>query len=411
MTPPRVKFPPTSLPRTPAGSNHEIMGVVSASTEIEDAVESIRLVDHHVHGALKTTLTREQFEEVMTESNRARRPGTTNFDTQLGLAIRRWCAPLLDLDALVDPETYLQRRAELGADEVNRRLLRAAHLDTVLVDTGFAAENLLDVDQMREFAGAKSFEVVRLEEVAEDLVRSGTTAEGFGDAFRSALQQRLSSGAVATKSIVAYRYGLDVPHERPLEGDVALAMGQWLGDVEASKTVRIVDPVLLSFLLWSGIDAQLPLQIHTGYGDSDLDIIRSNPAYLTDFVRAAEPFGTAVVLLHCYPYQREAAYLAQMFPNVYFDIGEAISHSGVQSRQLIAESFEIAPFYKQLYSSDGWGLAEFHFLGARLWRNGVSEILSRWVEAGQCSQADATQIATKVGRQNATDLYRLDSSS
>ena len=93
------------------------------------------------------------------------------------------------------------------------------------------------------------------------------------------------------------------------------------------------------------------------------------------------------------------------------DIGEAISHSGVQSRQLIAESFEIAPFYKQLYSSDGWGLAEFHFLGARLWRNGVSEILSRWVEAGHCSQADATQIATKVGRQNAIDLYRLDSSS
>src|ERR1039458_4800793 len=104
----------------------------------------------------------------MTESNRARRPGTTNFDTQLGLAIRRWCAPLLDLDAFVDPETYLQRRAELGADEVNRRLLRDAHLDTDLVATGYAAENLLDVDQMREFAGAKSFEVVRLEEVAED---------------------------------------------------------------------------------------------------------------------------------------------------------------------------------------------------------------------------------------------------
>jgi predicted TIM-barrel fold metal-dependent hydrolase len=386
------------------------MSVVSTNTEVQEAVESILLVDHHVHGALKATLTREQFEEAMTESDRARRPGTTNFDTQLGLAIRRWCAPLLDLDAFSDPETYLQRRDALGADEVNRRLLRAAHLDTVLVDTGFAAKNLLDVDEMREVSGAHSYEVVRLEEVAEDLVRSGTTAEGFGDAFRSALQQRLSSGAVATKSIAAYRYGLDVPHERPPESDVALAMGRWLAEIEKSKTVRIDDPVLLSFLLWSGIDAKLPLQIHTGYGDTDLDIIRSNPAHLTDFLRAAEPLGTAVVLLHCYPYQREAGYLAQMFPNVYFDIGEGISHSGVQSRQLIAESFEIAPFYKQLYSSDAWGLAEFHLLGARLWRNGVSELLSRWVDDGQCSQADATQIATKVGRQNAIDLYRLDSS-
>jgi predicted TIM-barrel fold metal-dependent hydrolase len=384
---------------------------VTTNLDVREAVEALRLVDHHVHGALKSTLSREVFEQVMTESDRPRRPGTTNFDSQLGLAIRRWCAPLLDLDVFVDPETYLQRRTALGADEVNRRLLAAANLDTVLVDTGFAAEELLDVDEMREFCGARSFEVVRLEAVAEDVVRAGTTAEGFADEFRAALQRRLSKGAVATKSIAAYRYGLDVPHERPSAQDVEIAMVNWLSNVESSKTVRVDDPVLLSFLLWSGVDAKLPVQIHTGYGDSDLDIIRSNPAYLTDFLRAVEPFGTAVVLLHCYPYQREAAYLAQMFPNVYFDVGEGINYTGVQSRQLIAESFEIAPFYKQLYSSDGWGLAEFHYLGARLWRNGVIALLSSWVDEGHCSPSDAIDVAAKVGRANAVDLYRLNAAA
>ncbi len=384
------------------------MSGVKSNPEIQEVVDSITLVDHHVHGALKTTLSRVQFEEVMTESDRARRPGTTNFDTQLGLAIRRWCAPLLDLDVFVEAETYLARRTELGADDVNRRLLRAAQLDTILVDTGFAAEDLLDVDEMRVYSGAKSYEVVRLEEVAEDVVRAGTTAEGFAEAFKMALHDRLSRGAVATKSIAAYRFGLNVPHERPLARDVSLAMGRWLAHVQESGTIRIDDPVLLSFLLWSGVDEQLPVQIHTGYGDSDLDLLRSNPVHLTDFLRMVEPLGTAVVLLHCYPYHREAAYLAQMFPNVYFDIGEGISHSGVQSRQLIAESFEIAPFYKQLYSSDGWGLAEFHFLGSRLWRNGVTDVLSGWVDQGDCNLVDAVRVLSMVGRANAIQLYNLD---
>ncbi|MGC8480463.1 MAG: amidohydrolase family protein [Acidimicrobiales bacterium] len=377
---------------------------------IAEAIESLDLVDHHVHGALKIELDRASFEDVMTESDRAHRPGTSNFDSQVGFAIRRWCAPLLDLDVFADSSAYIERRLALGADEVNRRLLRAAHVGALLVDTGFAAGDLLDLDQMSEASGAPSYEVVRLESVAEDIARNGVSAKDFADTFRATLKERLSSGAVATKSIAAYRYGLNFDPERPSARDVEVATGHWLATIERSGAVRVDDPVLLRFLLWSGVDVELPVQIHTGYGDSDLDLIRSNPAHLTDFLRAVEPIGTPVVLLHCYPYQREAAYLAQMFPNVFFDIGEAINYTGVQSRQLIAESFEIAPFTKQLYSSDAWGLAEFHLLGSRLWRNGLTSLLSQWVDETHWSRADAIRVATLVGRQNAIDLYHLDAS-
>ena len=56
------------------------------------------LVDHHCHGILTADLDREAFEGLMNEAVRAAPLGTTLFDSSLGWAIRRHCAPLLDLE-------------------------------------------------------------------------------------------------------------------------------------------------------------------------------------------------------------------------------------------------------------------------------------------------------------------------
>ena len=81
------------------------------------------LVDHHCHGVVTTDLDRAGFEELMNESPGPSPLGTTVFDSMLGLAIRRWCAPVLDLEPHASPEAYLARRAALGIGEVNRRLV------------------------------------------------------------------------------------------------------------------------------------------------------------------------------------------------------------------------------------------------------------------------------------------------
>ena len=64
------------------------------------------------------------------------------------------------------------------------------------------------------------------------------------------------------------------------------------------------------------------------------------------------------MLLHCYPFEREAGYLAHAFENVYIDVGLAVNFTGSRSRDLVARSFELAPFTKILYSSDALGPAE-----------------------------------------------------
>jgi hypothetical protein len=45
---------------------------------------------------------RTGFEEMLTEARSTGGLGGSLFDSQIGLAVRRWCAPVLDLDAGAD---------------------------------------------------------------------------------------------------------------------------------------------------------------------------------------------------------------------------------------------------------------------------------------------------------------------
>jgi predicted TIM-barrel fold metal-dependent hydrolase len=369
-------------------------------------IAALGLVDHHVHGALLAEVSRSDFEMAITESDRPIPAGTTQFDSQVGFAIRRWCAPVLDLEPHASPEDYLARRSRLGTQETTRRLLAASGIEHFLLETGHAADAVMSPEGMRQASGRRVDEVVRLEAVLEEVVRSGCDAQRLPARFRAALEQR-TAAAVGLKSIVAYRYGFDFDPARPPDRDVVGAASAWLREVERTGEVRVGDPTLLRFVLWSGVDRGLPLQLHTGYGDPDVELHRCDPLLLTRFAKLVEPTGTALVLLHCYPYHRNAGYLAQAFPHVYFDVGLGTHYTGVRSDAVVAESLELAPFSKILFSSDAWGPPELHLLGALLWRRGMTRALAAWVAAGEWDRSEALRVARMIGRDNARRLYGL----
>jgi predicted TIM-barrel fold metal-dependent hydrolase len=377
---------------------------MTAPGSLEECLEGLDLVDHHVHGALRVAPSREGFESMINEGF----PGVPEGDldpwqSQLGFAIRRWCAPLLDLPIHADPADYWARRCRLGEAEVNRRFLSAAGVGAWLVDTGHLGDTVLGVDGMAAVAGT-AHEIVRLESLGERLLAGGVSPSDYAAAFRERLHETLQT-AVGCKSILAYRCGFDIDLSRPSDADVRRAVADWR---EHGADGRMTDPVLLRFGLHESLETGKPLQLHVGFGDRDLDLRRVDPLLLRPFLLAAEHREIPVMLLHCYPYEREAGYLAQAYRNVYMDVGLAVNYLGSRSDSVIANGLELAPFRKILYSSDAWGPAELHFLGAMLWRNGLARVLGRWVERGEWSADDACRVARLIGSGNARRVYRLE---
>jgi len=372
-------------------------------------IGGLALVDHHVHGATITALDGALFEEGFTESPWPAPAGTTHLDSQLGFAVRRWCAPVLDLPAHVDAATYIARRQELGGYEVTARLLAASGIERFLIDTGCVADQTLGPAEMAHISGTAASEIVRLESVAEAVAASGVDAAGFADQFATTLDKR-ARHAAGLKSVIAYRYGLDFDPEPPSPAAVRQAAGHWLRGQEATP-LRLTDPVLLRYVLWSGLSVAaergLPLQFHVGYGDPDLTLHRCDPSLMTEFLRRVQDYRVPVMLLHCYPYHRSAGYLAQVFPHVYLDVGLALTYTGTRSVAILAESLELAPFGKLLFSSDAFGPAELHYLGAVLWRRAMTTVVGAWVSSGEWSIADAQRVVRMVGADNAKRVYRL----
>jgi predicted TIM-barrel fold metal-dependent hydrolase len=379
-----------------------------------ESLIDVPLIDHHCHGVAPHDQQWNEFEDGLSEAFAPAPAGTTHWDKPVGLSIRRWCPPLLDLEKFCAPEAYVARRLELGAEEVNRRFMRASGFEALLIDTGNNPERLLGVEGMAEVSACPAHEVVRLESIAEAVACGGVSAEGFADGFDAALRAA-AANAVGLKSILAYRATLMVELTAPGKAEVAEAAGRWLAEIEKSGTARITDPVLERHLVWSGIELArergFPIQFHIGVGDPDITLNRCDPSHLTPFFIATEPLGVNFTLLHCYPFHREAGLLSENFPHVYFDVGFVLNWAGPSYARILGEALELVPFTKQLYSSDAYAHAELYYLGALRFRMALKFHLDRWIREDECIAADADRIVEYISRQNSRRIYPLPGAS
>jgi uncharacterized protein len=369
--------------------------MVSDSSALAQHIGEVALIDQHVHGCWLTPGDRLRFENALNEAN-TEPLRDSGFDSQLGFAVRTHCAPILGLPEHVDAQAYWERRRQYSETELGRLFLPAAKASDWLVDTGIG-DDIAGVAEMVELSGNRAHEIVRLEQVAEQAAQA---PGDYASAFQEILHGRAAT-AVGTKSILAYRGGFDGDLTEPSASQVAEAARRW----RARGGVRLEDRVLLRFGLHQALRLGKPLQFHVGFGDRDCDLHKANPLLLLDFLRQSA--DTPIVLLHCYPYEREAGYLAQAFNNVYLDGGLSVNYLGARAPAFIARLLEMAPFGKLLYSSDGFGPAELHFLGAALWRKGIHRVLNEFVASGDWSEKDAMRVVDLIARDNATRVYRF----
>lgn len=387
----------------PGGEMPDVFDRVDVPDGLADHLRTVALIDHHVHGVFDQPVDRAGFEQSINEGSNDPIPDfMTQFDSPLGLSIRRWCAPLLGLDAFADADTYWKRRAELGPAELAALLLPAAGVERWVVDTGFKGDLITTPQRLTELSGRPSSSILRLERLAEELLEDGTAPHDFPAAFRARLAAAVDDpDTVGTKTIAAYRTGFDIDWSRPSDDRVV----EHARELAGRDTLRLDSPVLIAFGVHEAAERGLPIQVHVGFGDRDLDLHRTDPLLLLPLLRTMAP--VPVLLLHCYPFHRQAGYLAQAFDHVNFDVGLGINYLGVRSTGLVAEAMETAPFAKQLFSSDAFGPPELHVLGSVLWRRAMGIELGNWIRHGDCTEADAIRIVDMIGVHNATRVYRL----
>ncbi|HLZ39206.1 MAG TPA: amidohydrolase family protein [Mycobacteriales bacterium] len=327
------------------------------------------------------------------------------------LGYRRFLAALADrLDAPRDEAALVSARDALArADPAGylRRLLTDAGVERLLVDTGFDGPAALPLPDLARLAGLPVDEIVRIESVAEAVLRDGVDAARFADAVEERLEAAVAGGAVGFKSVAAYRVGLSLPAPSPGEARRAIDRLD-----RAAHGRRLADPVVVALVVWRAVAVaarhRLPLQFHTGFGDPDVTLPTADPALLTPLLRDRRAEGCPVVLLHCYPYVREAAYLAATYPDTYLDLSLTLPLAAPGAARLVAEALAMCPATRLIAASDGHSYPEMHWWGAVVWRRALSDALDR--EVAGLDPAAAVAVAAGVLGGNARRLHRLERS-
>lgn len=305
-------------------------------------------------------------------------------------------------------ESVEAARAAMPFEELARRCFRAASLDAVLLDDGFMPDHILPVAWHRRFVPA--YRLLRVEQVAEALIAATEGWDQFVDAFRTALRD-LPTDVVALKTIVAYRSGLAV--DAPNSEQARRAFDRLHASAADGVPVRLHAKPLNDWVVWVAMEAAvthgIPIQVHAGFGDPDLDLRGANPLHLRPLLEASAFQRVPVVLLHAaYPFAREAGYLAAVYPQVHVDFGLAVpllSRSGM--RFAIASLLELTPLSKIMASSDAHLIPELFYLGARWARRALADVLEQAVRDGDLTEAEAERAGAAILHRNAARLYAL----
>ena len=328
-----------------------------------EVLNGVGLVDQHAHGILRgPPVTLDRFRSLFSESADPRQwPHVATSVTY-----RRGIRELAELFGLAaDEDTVYGYRTASDPAEYASRLLKATGTDWLLVDDGFPPPSeTAGWDELGELAGCEARPVLRIERLGEELPDL--------DALRAEVAAARGNGFGALKTIAAYRGGLDRVSETVL------------GALEENE--RAGKP--------------LPVQVHSGFGDADLFLPRADPSYLQPLIERFRE--TPFVLLHCYPFVREAGWLAHVYGNVFLDLSLTIPYVS-RPAAAIREALELAPVSKLLYASDASRTPELYFLAARWWREALAEVLP-----DALGPEEAEEAGRRILRENAIELYDLE---
>lgn len=304
------------------------------------------------------------------------------------------------------PTEVLEARNERAQGDWARyvaALFSDAQIEGVLMDAG----GIGAAGGQAELTGVPVWEMSRIETRLDLLIEQGLGAEEIVSDIESYCEAQRRSGAVAFKSVIAYRTGLGIDPSATIADAQASLEGN--GPVRSrGKGLRdLVMKRVLGFCAETGT----PLQIHTGYGDSEIYLARSHPLQLEPILATTVGKAASVVLIHgAFPYVRELAYLASVHRNLYAELSLFPIFSPLSVVDVLTQALDGAPYSKIILGTDGHGQPETHYFAAKVLDDAVSKVEYRLASEG-VSSAWINEMTTAIRSENARKLYGLSTST
>ena len=303
----------------------------------------------------------------------------------------------------------LERRNAAEPERHARQLLDRTATEVMLVDQGFSSAESFTLPEQQRATSIAQREIIRLETLAETLVKSANDPREWFAATRAALRDSIEGGAVAVKTICAYRASLKL---RPVDTDtLGVAFSALRLRAERGHSLRLAGDSLCHALLFEAAQEcqqlDVPLQVHCGFGDPDEDLAETSPLGLRPLFIESAYRGLRLALLHCYPYHREAAYLCAVFPGAYMDLSLTIPFAGLDGVRAMRETLGLCPTSKLMYASDASRYPEVYLVAASLHRDALAEALGELVDRAMLSFDSAVAAGRQVLADNARRVYRL----
>lgn len=358
---------------------------------------NIKAIDNHAHSIFKK-INYNRFLSAFSESNDERQ---IEYHAKRTIFYKRSLNKLIRIFDTDENDYYNQSRKN-DVEFLTDLFLKKANLEYLFIDDGYLRDEFFDISFFNKFVKVKR--ILRIEWLAEQLLKKKLSFEAFLDLFLSYLQNDKEE-IVSYKSISAYRCGLDLLKVSFIDAKI-----EYEKKIRADET-QLRSKLLISFLIQKTLEIasekNIPIQFHTGFGDNDLNLLKSNPLYLKGIIEEFK--GVPVVLLHGgYPYTKEAGYLASVYSNVYVDFGLAspfLSVSGIKNTLL--DLMELAPWSKILYSSDASKIPELYYLSSEISRFCLHEVLIELIERKEIGTSEYEEISESILRKNAMNLYNI----
>lgn len=373
------------------------------------------IVDNHCHPFMPERET-DSFEQYWTLAMNTV-PARDMRSTILYRMVMGRLRKLLDLPAGTSDEEIVAKRDSVY--RANRRaylelLCNDSGLDTLLVDVGFPSEEFsgysVDLATFRTMMPLRAVRaIVRIEPIIYRLFRDSLPYEQLCARYLDELNQEITGrSAVALKSVIAYLTGLGV--ELVKDDEARKAYDKFRIDSADHLAEKAVRDRLFLMAVDVAIERGLPLQIHTGVGDSPIIDVRLSDPLLLYPMLSHEHYGLATyVMVHAgYPKVADVGFLANTYPNVWVDLSEMVPFVGSGIRPRIHEILEMAPTTKIMYGSDGYNIPELFWFAAVQFRDCLANALEQLVEEDYINLDFAKRVAGNVLGDNARRLYRLD---